>query len=113
MIPQGGRLHSDVLDLDVGLMAGRLRFFQGTAEIPDATELIVRLEGLVDELEERYEKAERAKADLGQAQTNAEQAKADAEQAKANAEQRAAALEAELSKLRGGSPASSHASARS
>jgi Uma2 family endonuclease len=43
IVPQGGRWPSRVLDLDLSLEGGQLRFFHGNAPLLDARELIVRL----------------------------------------------------------------------
>jgi Uma2 family endonuclease len=59
LIPQHGRLPSKVLWLDLGVERGRLRFFVGDAELPGADELILKLEGFVNDLETRVANAER------------------------------------------------------
>jgi Uma2 family endonuclease len=53
ILPQEGALHCEVLDLDLRLVNGRLRFFSGTGELPAAGELIARLDKLVAALEDR------------------------------------------------------------
>lgn len=88
ILPQGGRYVSEVLGLELGLVKGQLRFFAGTAEIPDPEELIGRLDGLVNELEEKYARQE---ADLAEEQQRREAA-----------ERRLAELEAELERLKRG-----------
>lgn len=88
ILPQGGRYVSEVLGLELGLVKGQLRFFAGTAEIPDPEELIGRLDGLVNELEEKYARQE---AELVQEQQRRE-----------DAERRLAGLEAELERLKRG-----------
>jgi Uma2 family endonuclease len=52
LVPQKGSLRSTVLDLDLRVVNGRLRFFAGTAELPGASELIARLDKLFTEMEE-------------------------------------------------------------
>jgi len=49
LLPHARRLHSEVLDLDVGVDGQRLRFFHGSAAIPYADELIARLDAAVEE----------------------------------------------------------------
>jgi len=58
VLPQGGRYASHVLGLDLRIEGTRLRFFSGTAAIPDASELIHSLEKMVDDVELRASLAE-------------------------------------------------------
>ena len=93
ILPQGGRVFSEVLGLELGLVAGRLRFFYGTAEVPEAEELIARLDVIVRELEGRVAAAEARAAE--------EQQKREEEQQKREeAERRLAELQAELERLK-------------
>jgi Uma2 family endonuclease len=55
IVPQSGRWASRVLELDLSLEGGQLRFFHGTAPLLDASELIVRLSTMVDEALTRAE----------------------------------------------------------
>jgi len=64
IVPQAGRFASTVLGLDLAIVQGTLRFFQGESELGGTPGLISRLETMVDELG--------VKAD--QASTQAEQA---------------------------------------
>lgn len=70
ILPQGGRWPSRILDLDLSLEAGQLRFFQGNAPLLDARELIIRLSSRVDQAlhraEEEGRRAERLAARLRQ-----------------------------------------------
>jgi hypothetical protein len=59
LLPQAGRYRSTTLGLELGIVDDRLRFFVGDAELPDAEELITRLEGFVDRLERRAEEEAR------------------------------------------------------
>jgi len=59
LLPQRGRFASTVLGLEVGVVEGRLRFFHLDAELPDAEELIQKLERAVDNLEARAEEESR------------------------------------------------------
>ena len=69
IVPQGGRWGSRVLELDLALEAGRLRFFHGSAELLDAQELVERLSGMVDEAVSRAEaEAHRAEEEAHRAE---------------------------------------------
>ena len=63
IIPQQGRWHSDVLDLDLAVDEAGLRFFHGSAPLPDAQELIGRLSGMIDDAVRRAEEASRRAED--------------------------------------------------
>jgi Uma2 family endonuclease len=69
IVPQEGRWSSIVLGLDLAMEGGRIRFFHGSAPLPEAEELIVRLGVMMDELVAREEvvaaklEAERIRAD--------------------------------------------------
>ncbi len=58
IVPQGGRYHSTVLDLDLAVHAGSLHFYQGLAELIGSSELIDRLTGMIESLEAKAEQAE-------------------------------------------------------
>jgi Uma2 family endonuclease len=81
-----GRYTSEVLGLDLAVLGGTLRFFQGAAEIFDSEELIDQLGRMVEELEGRWGAAE-ARAEQEQARAEQEQARAEQEQARAEQEQ--------------------------
>ncbi|HVH43242.1 MAG TPA: Uma2 family endonuclease [Labilithrix sp.] len=53
IVPQEGRWASAVLGLDLAMEAGRIRFFSGSAPLPEAEELIVRLGSMIDEMVSR------------------------------------------------------------
>jgi hypothetical protein len=53
---QLGRYRSDVLELELALEGGRLRFYAGTAELVTAAEHVGKLERLVEAIELRAEK---------------------------------------------------------
>lgn len=59
ILPQAGLYRSNVLGLDLAIVKNSLRFFQGTAELYETTHLIERLEGMIENLEERAEQAVR------------------------------------------------------
>ena len=63
IIPQEGRWRSDVLDLELALDEAGLRFFHGSAVLPDARELIARLSGMIDDAIRRAEEASRRAED--------------------------------------------------
>jgi len=89
IVPQMGRYSSTVLGLDLALQGGRLRFFQGMAELFDTAELLGRLTGMMEELEARASLAE-AKAE--EARTQAEEARTQAEGARTQAGQALAGM---------------------
>jgi Uma2 family endonuclease len=86
VVPQEGRLASEVLGLELMLEGDRLRFFYGTASVPESDELISRLGSALNDALARNEEAER------RAQAEAERAQAEAE--------RVARLERELAEAR-------------
>ena len=59
MMPQGGVFPSQVLDLELGVAEGRLRFFKNLAEIPTSEELLGRLQKMTDAYQSRLEETER------------------------------------------------------
>jgi Uma2 family endonuclease len=63
MMPQGGVFPSQVLDLELGVAEGRLRFFKNLAQIPTSEELLGRLQKMTDAYQDRLEEAERARKD--------------------------------------------------
>jgi Uma2 family endonuclease len=60
MVPQGGVFPSRVLELELGVTEGRLRFFKDLAQIPTSEELLGRLQKMTDAYQDRLEEAERA-----------------------------------------------------
>ncbi len=108
IVPQHGLFPSVVLGLELGLEGDRLRFYYGMAPVPEADELIARLDEIVAQFVRRAqdaeqdrdrERAERERAE--QERERAEQERERAEQERERAEQRVAELEAELARLRG------------
>jgi Uma2 family endonuclease len=71
IVPQAGRWHSRILDLDLAIDEGQLRFHYGSATLLDARELIARLSTMVDAAAQRVEqeaqRAERYAARLREA----------------------------------------------
>jgi Uma2 family endonuclease len=58
VLPRAGRYESSVLGLSVGIDGSRLRFYAGTAALPESEERIAKLTELADALIERRDKAE-------------------------------------------------------
>ncbi|GMV43181.1 MAG: hypothetical protein AMXMBFR64_48970 [Myxococcales bacterium] len=56
---RGGSYHSDVLDMELAVVGERVRFYRLGAEVPEADELIGRLEAVADELLARAEEQAR------------------------------------------------------
>lgn len=99
LVPQLGRFDSEVLDLQLGLVERRLRFFSGATQLVDGDGLVDRLEAMVTSLYETMEResleleAERAKAEEEKARAEEEKARAEEEKARAEAAERRAAEE--------------------
>ncbi len=82
IIPQEGRWSSTILELDLAIDDGRLRFFHGSAPLLDASELIAQLSRMVDEATRRAEEeARRAEAEARRAEEEARRAEAEARRA--------------------------------
>jgi len=96
IVPQEGRWSSSVLGLDLAMEGGRIRFFHGSAPLPEAEELIVRLGAMIEEIVTREEEiarqleAERQRAD--EAASRADEAASRADEAASRAERLAARL---------------------
>lgn len=76
VVPQAGLFSSEVLGLDLRLEQGRLRFYTSTAPLPDATEIIERLDRLVAEVSARAEEEAR-RAEEENRRAEEERARAD------------------------------------
>jgi Uma2 family endonuclease len=63
LVPQGGRLSSEVLGLDLTIEGETLRFYLGTAALLDADERLAKVETLANEAIARQEEQERAAQD--------------------------------------------------
>lgn len=78
VLAQAGLYRSNVLGLDLAIVDGSLRFYQGAAELYDTAHLIRRLQGMVENLEARSveleAKAERAGLDAERALTGVRRA---------------------------------------
>lgn len=60
IVPQRGYLASNVLQLDLAIVEGRLRFFTNESMVPNAEELIERLQTVTDERQSALEELELA-----------------------------------------------------
>jgi hypothetical protein len=75
IVPNGGRWWSDVLQLDLAVEHGRLRFSYGAATVLDAREWIERLSAMVDDaLRRAEEQSQRAEAQAQRADDEAQRA---------------------------------------
>lgn len=79
IVPQGGQFPSEVLGLELAVVSGRLRFFVGQALVPDARELIDRLQGMVDGQQRSLEEAERQREEAERQRDEAERQRDEAE----------------------------------
>jgi Uma2 family endonuclease len=84
ILPQGGAYPSEVLGLDLTLDGSRLRFLFGMAPVPEAEELVTKLQSMVGGLLVQAEEAEkRAAAEAERAAAEEKRAAAEAERARA------------------------------
>jgi Uma2 family endonuclease len=93
LLPQAGRLRSEVLGLELTVEGTRLRFYHGTAALLDAEEVADKLGRLVDELVAKREVAEKERV-------TAEQERDQERQAKELLERELAEARAELRRLK-------------
>jgi len=77
LVPQAGLLGSSVLGLDLGMVEGRLCFYQGNAQLLTAQDLAAKLERMVDELVAKQDE-ERTRLESEQALRAEEQARREA-----------------------------------
>jgi Uma2 family endonuclease len=78
LVPQAGRISSEVLGLDLAIEGSRIRFFVGNAPLEDAGEMIGRLGAMIDESIARQEEAERLATELAAKLEEAERQLAEA-----------------------------------
>lgn len=64
ILPQGGRFHSSVLEIDLCIEEERLRFYNAGTLLLESGEIIGKLEGMVGGLLEERERARRAEETL-------------------------------------------------
>lgn len=93
ILPQAGRYTSQVLDLELALEHGQLRFYFAEAPLALTRELLARLTDATSEMQTRLEEESRLRAE--ESRLRAEEAVA-----RANAEAEVAELRAQLAKLR-------------
>ncbi len=93
LMPQYGRISSEVLGLDLGVAEGRLRFYDATARLAETPELLQDLQNAMTETEVRLASLE---ASLDEERREREAS----EEAREAAESRADALAAELERLK-------------
>ncbi len=108
IVPQRGRLESKALGVEVGVVDSRLRFFVADAELPEAEELVARLERAVEGLEQRAEEqAARAEEETERAELEAQKRHEETQRAELEAQKRREAEKRlqealdELERLRG------------
>lgn len=58
IVPQVGRHHSNVLDVDLVIAGGKLRFYHGMSELFGSGDWIGRLQGMVEDLEHKSNEAQ-------------------------------------------------------
>jgi Uma2 family endonuclease len=85
VLAQGGRLPSEVLGLDLALEDGRVRFYVGMAALPDADDLVKKLDATASSWQARAEQ-EAARAEHEAARAEHEAARAEHEAARAKHE---------------------------
>lgn len=103
IVPQAGRLPSEVLGLDLVIAGDKLRFWAGDVQLEESPERIARLGNMLQELMAHKEEAERV-AEAERERANNEQQRAEAlevrlaeeQRRREEAEQRLRALEVEL-----------------
>ena len=93
LVPQAGRYASGVLGLDLMLESGKLRFSVGQAQLLDPSELLGKLEGLLNGAEQRA-------TELEAALEEEQQRREEEQQRREAAEAEVRALRAELERLR-------------
>lgn len=96
IVPRRGLLASNVLGLEVRVEGERLKFYYGTAPVPDVDELIGRLDRMLGDLTKQHESGARELA-AAEARADREAQRAQEEAQRADvAERRVAALEKQL-----------------
>jgi Uma2 family endonuclease len=102
ILPQGGRLPSEVLGLDLAIEGERLRFFYGSEAVLEADELVAQLGSeLSRALAAKDREVQRAKAEATRAKEEAKRAKA-AAKLLAQVEKEFTETKRELERLRRG-----------
>ena len=96
VMPQGGRYHSPILGLELGIEEDRLRFYVGSSPLLETPEVLARLREETDRLYERHTIAERERDEAQRERDEAQREREHERSAREAAEQRLAELEAEL-----------------
>ena len=78
IVPQGGYLRSQVLMLDLAVVRNRLRFFSNQSMIPTESELVTRLQSLVDERQVERDEAARQRDEAARQRDEAARQRDDA-----------------------------------
>ncbi len=100
LVPQAGKLTSQVLGLDLCVESGMLRFYHGTAPLLFMGELVSKLEGMLGELVEARDNAlKRAEEETRRAEEEARRAEEETRRADA-LEKELARIKEELARLR-------------
>jgi Uma2 family endonuclease len=106
ILPQEGRLSSEVLGLDLAVEGERLRFFHGPLAVLEADELVARLGSELSKALAAKDEVERLSEEVKRAKAEAKRAKAEATRAKglaarlAQVEKEFAETKRELERLR-------------
>jgi Uma2 family endonuclease len=108
ILPQAGRFPSAVLGLDLAIEQDKLRFYMGTAALPDSEELIGRLESMVttllrnkEDAEQERERMEREREEeRARMEREREEERARVEEERAEAARTIAELKAEIERLK-------------
>ena len=103
-MPQGGRLSSQVLGLELALEDGHLRFFEGTAPLEDAAERIARLGSMLEKVVAGQEDAERLARELAEELAEEQRLREQEQRGREEAERQLAEARAEIERLRKGTP---------
>lgn len=96
---RSSRLWSGVLELELGIADGRLRFFYGEAVVPESRELMARLDALLDQKERQIEEESAARREAEQRADAEREARSRVEALLEEQRARAAELEARVAEL--------------
>jgi len=77
ILPQGGYLRSNVLELDLAVVQMRVRFFANQSLVPTEAELVTRLQSILDERQGALDVAERQRDDAERQRDALERQRAD------------------------------------
>jgi len=64
IVPQGGLYASQILGLELGVKDERIRFFHGTAQVPEAEELVTQLRQMMEQVEAHRAEEERQREQI-------------------------------------------------